>query len=63
MIDKLILTNDNDLVMIFSDRSPVIISAEDPIALFEYLQTPTTLPFNDFAKGLSNDLENTALAA
>ncbi len=61
-VDKLMLASDGDLHVIYTHRSPVSISGEDPVALYNYLQTPTVLRYADYKRALVADLEETQVA-
>jgi len=59
LIDKLIQTKPRELVVIFMDRPPITITADDPLAMWLWLQAPTSLSVEDFTKAVASDLQNT----
>lgn len=59
IIDKLVQTKERELVVIFTDRPPITITADDPLAMWLWLQAPTTLSIEDYTKAVASDLADT----
>lgn len=61
-IDKLVMTQPGELHIIYSHKSSVSIWGENPVLLFEYLQTQTPLRYTEFARATVTEFEETQAA-
>lgn len=62
IIDKLVMVEPGVMHVIYTHKNPVSIWNEDPVALFIYLTSPTTLRYSEFKRAVKSDLENTQAA-
>lgn len=56
------MTQPGELHIIYSHKSPVSIWGENPVLLFEYLQTQTPLRYTEFARATVTEFEETQAA-
>lgn len=56
------MTRPGELCIIYTHRPPVSITGEDPIALYNYLHTPTQLRYSEFKRAIVTSFEDTQLA-
>lgn len=61
-VEKIVMIRPDELVIIYSHRSPVSICADDAYSLYLFLQTPSDLRYDEFKAAISNDLEDTQAA-
>lgn len=61
-VDKLVMMSNNELHIIYTHKSPVSIWSDNPVALYEYLQTSTPLRYTEFERAMVTDLEETQAA-
>lgn len=61
-LDKVIQVGPNELMLVFTNRTPVSIWGTDPVALLLYLQTPTKSCYTEFKRQIAADLEETQAA-
>lgn len=60
MIDKLVLINKQKLIVVFTTRNPVLITAPDALALWLHINRPVrALTLVEFTKALTNEMEAT----
>lgn len=58
-IDKIMYPRKNLVVIYFTHKDPVSVSAEDAYSLYLFLTTPMAVRYADFARIVKEELENT----
>lgn len=61
MIDKLVLTKNDTVTIIYTDKSAVTLTTDqgDPLALFNWLMTPTVVRLSDYKQAVASAEEVT----